>query len=143
MAEIGIVIATDEKTATVAKCKASICDTCTKKSKIGACETCSDREEQAAERCVALNTIGAEIGDKVEYAKNHVANVIFTFVVFLVPVICALIAYLISTLIIDDPGASGRIAVAFFALAMIAAGLYSYKSSKRRCEYTISAILDE
>lgn len=143
MAEIGIVIATDEKTATIEKHKPSICDNCTRKTKIGACDTCSDREEQVTERCVASNIIGAEIGDKVEYVKNHAANAIFALVVFVLPIICALVAYLISTLIIDDPGASGRIAVAFFALAMIAAGLYSYKSSKRRCEYTISAILDE
>lgn len=143
MAEIGIVIATDENTATVERCKTSICDTCSRKNKIGACDTCSDREEQATERCVALNGIGAVIGDKVEYTKNRAANAIFAFVVFAVPLICALAAYLISTLIIDDPGTSGRIAVAFFALAMIAAGVYSYVSSKKRCEYTISAIIDE
>lgn len=143
MAEIGIVIATDENTATVERRKVSICDTCSKKNKIGACETCSDRDEQVAERFVALNSIGAEIGDKVEYTKNRAANAVFAFVVFVVPMICALIAYLISMLIIDDPAASGRTAVAFFALAMIAAGVYSYRVSKRRCEYTISAVLDE
>ena len=143
MANIGIVIATDERTATVERCKTSVCDTCSRKNKIGACDKCADREEQAAERCVEDNSVGAEVGDKVEFVKNRRAGLFFAIVVFAVPMICALVAYLVASMITDDAAVSGRLAILFFAIAMIGAGVYSYKVSKRRCEYMISAVYDE
>lgn len=143
MANLGIVIAIDGNIATVEKCRTSICDICARKNKIGACDTCFDKEEQATVKCLADNSIGAEIGDKVEYVKNRRASFAFAIVVFVAPLICTLVAYLVSSIITDDPGVSGRIAVVFFAIAMVVAGLYSYKVSKRRCEYMISAICDK
>lgn len=143
MANIGIVIATDENVATVEKYKASVCDSCAKKNKIGACDACSDRDETSAERCIAYNSIGAQVGDKVEYSKNRGAGIVFALVVFALPLVCALISYLIAMMLTDDPGTGGRTAVACFAFAMIAVGFYAYKVSKRRCEHTITTILDD
>ncbi len=142
MTKIGTVIATDGNIATVEYYQKTICDSCYKRNKIGACDSCPNRTEQEFEKILAHNKIGASVGDKVEYVEAKSVNFIFTLLTFISPFICALIAYFISALFTQDEPTKIKIFGSCFAVALIPACIYSYKSSKKRCNHTIVSVVE-
>ncbi len=142
MTKQGIVIATDGVMATVQYSVKSKCDTCKKRTKIGACDSCPDYSDRAAVRIVAYNRIGAEVGDTVEYGRAPSENMIFALLVFAFPIVCAVISYFISVLFIDDNAAKSRVALIVFGIATAFACAYSYKHSKKRCDYSINRVVE-
>ena len=142
MAECGIVIATDNEIATIEVSKSSVCSECNKKSKIGACDTCSNKDEIKNERYIAYNQAGATVGDKVEFLRAKGKNAIFAMIVFVLPIVTAILAYFVASNFIEDDTVISKIAITVFFVFMVFAGGYSYFASKKRCDYTITAIIE-
>lgn len=138
----GIVIAVDGDMATIELSENTKCDTCPNRKRIGACESCSDYSDIAQKRFVAKNKIGAEIGDFVEYGRAPSEGLVFTFIVFALPIIAAIMSYFISVLFTDDNDTMARIALATFGVATVLACFFSWKRSKRHCDYLINKVID-
>ncbi len=141
MTKQGRVIATDGTMATIELQEASKCTDCPRRTKVGACEKCPDYSESSSARIVAYNKLGAEVGDTVEFGRAVSENLIFTFLVFALPLIFAVLAYFISVLFVDDNGIKSKIAAAVFVIATAFSCAYSYKRSKTRCEYSIIKVV--
>ncbi len=142
MIKQGIVIATDGGMATLEQFEKKKCDSCPKRTKVGACDGCPDYAENSSARIVAHNKIGAEVGDRVEYCRTFSEDLIFVFLVFGLPIICTILSYFITVLFIDDNSIKTRIALTVFGVATALACIYSYKHSKRRCDYSINRIIE-
>lgn len=143
MAKQGLVVAIEGDMATIESCKSSKCESCTKRTKIGACDACSDNEEKAPDRVVAYNRMGAAIGDKVEYAKTKSSGIILAVISFVVPVIFAMLSYFVCTVFTDNEQIKGRVVAASFAVALLFAGVYSYKLSKKQCDHSVVCVLEK
>lgn len=143
MTKQGTVIATDGAMATIELTEASKCVECPKRTKPGACEKCPDYSESASARIVAYNKIGADVGDKVEFGRSVSENLLFTVLIFALPLISAVLAYFISVLFTDDSGINSKIAAGAFIIATALACAYSYKHSKTRCDYSIIKVVDD
>ena len=141
MTKYGLVVAVDDGVATIEVNNNEICENCTKKKKIGACDSCKDKDESKSERYVAYNPVGACVGDKVEFNKSSGKNFLFTLVVFILPLVVAVLLYFVASNFTDDETTKNKVArIAFFVSMAFAAG-YSYFSSKKRFDHTIVAII--
>ena len=143
MSKKGIVVAKDGNLATVEIYNNQNCLTCMKRKNQIACRACSDYDENPKYSIVAINDNGAEIGNCVSVKESKRQKLILAFVSFVIPVACAVIAYLCMSLISDDEQIRSRVAVISAIIAVIIAGLYSYKVSKSTCDYKIISIEDE
>lgn len=139
MVKKGIVIAVDGKMATIEEIKGSYCFECIDKGSNGGCLNCTKRMQSDFERHISLNEIGAEIGDIVEYTKNFLSNLIFTFVVFVLPILLTVVTYVVVNAVSSNDQLSGRVALAVLAFSMLCVAVYSYKFSKVRCDYKINS----
>ncbi len=139
----GVVVAKDDSLATVEIYNNQNCLTCKKKTNQLACRSCADYDENPTYRVVAINDSGAEIGNRVCVKESKMHKLILALVSFVIPVACAVIAYLCVSLISDDEQIRSRVAVISAIIAVIIAGLYSYKVSKSTCDYKIISIEDE
>lgn len=141
MSKIGIVVAIDNQMATLDCTPASKCDTCPKRSKVGACNICPDFSEHSKSLIVAKNNIGAEVGDKVLYGRALSENMILILAMFVFPFICAIISYYISVLFTDESGIMSKVALTAFVLSTAFSCYYIYKRSGKQCEFTIIDII--
>jgi positive regulator of sigma E activity len=141
MTKQGKVIATDGAMATLELDVVSKCTDCAKRAKPGVCEKCADYSESSSSRVVAYNKLGAEVGDTVEFGRALSENLIFTLLVFALPLVCAVMAYFISVLFIADNGIKTKIVSAVFIIATAFACAYAYKRSKTRCDYSIIKVV--
>ncbi len=143
MIKQGKIIAVDGNKATVEEYEKSLCDTCPKKNKAGACDTCPHKRETDPERVVALNNAHAEVGDIVEYSKSNLAIVLSTLIAVIVPIICYVLSHFIFGLIIENVSTVAKLSLAVLIIGMIAAAVYSYFSSKRRCDHTVMSVIED
>ena len=137
----GLVIAKDGDKATVEIYKNPNCITCDKKSKHGACINCSDYDENGVFRAVALNNACAEVGDSIIVAPSKRQKVLLSIVSFVIPMLCAFIAYFCVSVFTDAERVKSSVAIMAFVIAMIFAAVYSYKISKNSCDYKIVKII--
>jgi positive regulator of sigma E activity len=139
----GVVVAKDGSLATVEIFNNPNCLACKKRTNQLACRSCADYDEKLSYRIVASNEVDAEIGNRVCVKESKKQKLILALVSFVIPVACAVIAYLFMSFISDDEQLISRVAVISAIIAVIIAGLYSYKVSKSACDYKIISIEDE
>ena len=137
MVKKGIVVAADGNMATIEEIRSNYCFDCINTGKSNNCLTCKNREQNVSERHISLNSVDAQVGDVVEYAKNRFANVILSLMTIILPVFLMVITYIVLNLISSDDQLSGRISLGVLAISMIGMALCSYKLSKIRCDYKI------
>ena len=137
MIKKGIVVATDDKFATIEQIDGKFCDECIIKGENNNCLRCGKRSKGTASRCLAENYVGAEIGDIVEYSKNRIAAIIFSLITFVLPIFLMVSTYILLSQITANDQLSGGVALAVLAVSMLCAAVYSYKVTKYRCDYKI------
>ena len=143
MSKKGIVVAKDGSLATVQIFNNSKCLECDKVLNREACQSCAAYDENSTLRALALNDLGAEVGDRVCVAASKRQKVLFGLLSFIIPVVCAGAAYLLLSLFTDDDAIRSKTALIAFVVAMIFAGAYSYKISKTSYDYRITTITEE
>ncbi len=143
MKKQGIVVAKDGNLATVEIYNNLNCLTCSKRKLTNACNSCPDSEDNHTLRVVAANDCGAEIGDRVCVKPGNGQKVILAVVSFIIPVACAIIAYMCTSLFTDDEPLKSRVALISALFAVAVAGAYSYKVSKNICDHKIISIENE
>lgn len=136
----GVVVAKDGGLATVEIYNNPNCLDCKKRTNQVACRSCTDYDEKPSFRIVAMNDNGAEIGDRVRVKESKKQKLILALVSFVIPIVCAVVAYLLMSLLTDDEQTISRVAVISAIVAVMIAGLYSYKVSRNTCDYKIISI---
>lgn len=139
----GVVVAKDGSLATVEIYTNPNCLTCKRKSSQLSCRSCVDYDENHSYRVVAINDCNAEIGNRVCVKESKGQKLVLALVSFVIPVVCAVIAYMCMSFVSEDEQIRSRVAVISAIIAVIVAGLYSYKVSKSACDYKIISIEDE
>jgi hypothetical protein len=139
--KIGKVIATDKSMATIECFPDERCTNCDKYDGKGACERCGLFDGAAVSKVVAYNSIGASVGDFVEYKKSVSESFIFFILVFVLPLISCSIAYLVTAFLTED--AALRLRISLLTLAVVAAisCSFSFKRMKNHCDYSIKKIM--
>ena len=139
----GIVVAREGNLATVQIYNNTNCLTCAKRIKQSACLNCADYDENSTQRVLALNGDAVEIGDIVNVAASKFQKILLYLISFVIPVVFAVIAYMIFSLVTDDEQIKSRAAIIAAVIAIIFAGVYSYKMSKNTCDYKIVSIIEK
>ena len=139
----GVVVAKDGSLATVEIYNNPNCLTCPRRSNLLACRSCTDYDENLSYRIVATNDSNAEIGNRVCVKESKRQKLLLALVSFVIPVACAVAVYMCMSLISDDEQIRSKVAVICAVIAVIIAGLYSYKVSKSTCDYKIISIENE
>ena len=138
-----MIIAKDGGIATVQIYNNPNCLTCKKRLKSGACSSCSDYDESSTSRVLALNGDCVEVGDLVDVVASKAQKMLLSLVSFVIPVVCAALTYLVTSTFTDDAQVMARSAVATAIIAVIIAGIYSYRISKNTCDYKIVSIIEK
>ncbi len=143
MKKQGVIVAKDGNLATVEIYNNKNCLSCSQRKLTNACHSCPDFDENYPLRVIAANDCGAEIGDRVCVKPGNGQKFVLAFVSFIIPVACAIIAYMCMSLFTDDEPLRSRVALISALAAVAVAGAYSYKVSKNICDHKIISIEDE
>ena len=135
-----VVIATDGMFATVETERKSACEGC-HKAEEGGCSVCSLMGSDRKIATKAINTVGAQIGDTVMIESNTSRMLWYAVLVFILPILVALIGWGISSLFTAKLAVQTISAFAGFALSLLGVAIYSKKISTCRCDVEIIEIL--
>lgn len=136
---IGKVIATDKRMATVECFSDESCISCNKRE----CGRCPYFDGATPPRIVAHNSIGATVGELVEYRRSTSESLIFFFFVFALPCVIAVITYFVSALFTDDAVTRTRILLIALVIVTSISCVYSFKRMRNRCDYSVKRILSK
>ncbi len=136
------VVQLDGTRATVEIQRASACDGCHKKEDGGTCSVCTLMGgENPCHRAVAENRLGARVGDTV-YVESPTSKVLgYAFLVFVFPVLSAILGYGIASLISVREPIRLLGALIGFAGAFIGLRIYSAAIANKRVDVVITEIL--
>lgn len=135
-----VVIATDGMFATVETERKSACEGC-HKAEEGGCSVCSLMGSDRKIATKAINTVGARIGDTVMIESNTSRMLWYAVLVFILPILVALIGWGISSLFTAKLAVQTISAFAGFAFSLLGVAIYSKKISTCRCDVEIIEIL--
>ncbi len=115
MKEIGTVVKADKKNIKVRMERKSAC---------GNCNMCGFKQGDMHVDLHCENTVGANVGDKVEMEIETSTVIISASIVYLIPLVCALVGFLIAYLagvseLAQFGGLMIGVAVGFFAIFII------------------------
>jgi len=136
-----IVISTDGAYATVETDRKSACDGCHKQQDGTGCAMCAMMGDKTKLQSRARNPLGAEPGDTVllETATARVLG--YGALVFLAPLVLALLGYLLGGLLPYGAVGQGAAALCGFLAAFAFLWFYSRRVIAQRCDVTIIRIL--
>jgi positive regulator of sigma E activity len=128
--------------ATVEIERASACEGCHKQAEGGSCSVCTLMGgENQRHRAVAENSLGARVGDTV-YVESPTAKVLgYAFLVFVLPVLLAMIGYGIAAIVSEKDPIRLLGALIGFAGAFVGLRIYSATIAKKRVDVVITEIL--
>ena len=134
-----MVIQTEGKIAIVETKRLSACDGCHKQLEGESCSVCSLMGGNTTLTSRADNSIGAQVGDTVEIESDSGRILSYAALVFLAPVVLALLLYFAVS---PFWGGSVALGVAFLGLvlAFIGIGLFSKLVIAKRCDVRIVSI---
>ena len=135
-----VVVATNGMFATVETERKSACDSC-HKAEEGGCSVCSLMGSDRKIATKAINTVGARIGDTVMIESNTSRMLWYAVLVFILPILVALIGWGISSMFTTNITIQTISAFAGFALSLLGVAIYSKKISTCRCDVEIIEIL--
>ena len=136
------VIQTEGRIAIVETKRLSACDGC-HKAEEGGCSVCSLMGGDRKIATKALNSLGAEVGDVVTIESKTTRMLLYGLLVFILPIIIALLAWGISSQITSNIAIQTVSAFCGFALALAGVALYSKKVLACRCDVEITEILEK
>lgn len=137
------VIATDGEYATVETERTSACEGCHKSDDGKGCSVCSLMGSQRKISTRAINRIGAQVGDTVSIEARTDRVMGYAALVFLLPLVLALVGYGIASLFTASTvwravGAGAGLAITFMGLFF-----YSRALQTKKCEIEITEILQK
>lgn len=137
------VVAVDGKIATVETTRISACDGCHKKEE-GGCSVCSLMgASKKTIRARAANEIGAVVGDRVLVESSSGRMLWYAALVFLLPVLVTIGAWLFAAAFTDLLGWQIAAAGVAFVLTFVGIAIYSKMLERKKCDVTIVEILTE
>ena len=143
MKTIATVTAVNGSLATVETQRTSACEGCHKSEDGKGCSVCSLMGGDRKISTKADNRIGAEIGDRVTIESATGRMLWYAGLVFLLPLVIALVAYGVSTLFTTI--AVWRLLGALIGFAGTFAGIFAYSKyiQKNRCDVIITEIVQK
>ncbi len=139
----GVIIATDGNLATVEINNNPGCVSCSKRYVQGACGSCAHYDSAQTTRVIAINDAAAAVGDRVCIARSKRQKLFLFMMSFVIPIVCAVLAYFCLSLFTDADRVKSGAAIAAAVIAMIIAGLYSYKIQQIKCDYKIISVIKD
>lgn len=137
----GVVISIDGRYAVVATERRAACEGCHKRGEGGECSVCSLLGGESRLDTRALNRAGAKVGDTVELESSSGRMLWYAALVFLLPCILGILAYMAVGALTESEALRSLCAVGGFALGLIGAALYSKFVAGARVDVVVSAVL--
>lgn len=138
-----VVIAVEDRVATIKLNRKSACEGCHKSEDGKGCSVCSllgaDREFTAT----AKNPIGARVGDRVEVETESSRVLFYAALVFLLPLLCALLFWGIATIFTDQMHWKLLTALLGFIASFAGVWFYSERIRKNQQDIVIVSVLEK
>lgn len=143
MQTIAIVKETEGKVATVETERTSACEGCHKMAENGGdgCAVCSLMGSGSKITAKAKNEIGAEVGDLVTVESATSKVLFYASLVFLVPLIVAVVAWGVAFLFTKSALCAGLSMMVGFVGTFLVLRIYSNAVRKRECDVEIMEII--
>lgn len=139
--QVGLVVDTEGDIATVSFMRASACEGCHRHAE--GCSACSLLGGDRRHTTRVKNPIGARPGDRVRVAAPEGRLVAYAALVFLFPILLALLAYLIGAAVWGGSSMpAGLLAAGGFLLAILVIILVSARVAKKPPEAEIIALIN-
>ena len=135
-----VVVATNEKFATVEAERKSACDGC-HKAEEGGCSVCSLMGGDRKIATKALNLVGAKVGDVVTIESRSTRMLWYGLLVFILPIVVALLSWGISSQFTENIAMQTISAFVGFVFSLLGVAIYSKKVLACRCDVEIVEIL--
>ena len=135
------VIKVDGEVAVVEVERKSACDGCHKNETGDGCSICSLTGGNRKFSSKALNKIGAKVGDIVEIESSSSRVLLYSALVFLLPVIVGIAFYFLANGAWHKELYSYIALVVGFAVSFAAVWVYSHIVGKKRCDIEIIKVL--
>lgn len=139
----GVVISVDGKYAVVATERRAACEGCHRRGESGECSVCSLLGGESRLDTRALNRAGAHVGDKVELESNTGRMLWYAALVFLLPCVLGIMAYIAVRGLTQSEAWRSVAAIGGFVIGLIVAALYSKLVAGGRDDIFVSAVLDK
>ena len=143
MEQIGFVKEIIDNRAKVEVARANMCEGCSKKECSGECTVQDMFVSNKKVTVVANNEVGAKVGDKVLIQSETSTILKYAAIVFLVPTILFIAAYLITINLSKNENLSLIVSIATFILCFVFIGIYEKIVSKRRSSVDIIKVIGE
>lgn len=137
----GRVVSLDGRYAVVATERRAACDGCHKREEDGTCSVCTLLGGERLDTR-ALNRAGAKVGDTVALESSSGRMLGYAALVFLLPCVLAIAAYLISSRFTGSETLLALSALGGLALGLAAAALYSKFCARDRVDVVITEIIN-
>ncbi len=134
------IVETDGEYAVVEISRKTMCDGCHKKEEGEECSACLSFGDKSA-KAKALNKIGARVGDVVEVSAKSGRIIMYSAVLFLVPIIVAFVAYFIALEKTADNATI--IALTGFIVSFAVSCILLEKAAKKKPDLTVTRKIDE
>ena len=135
------VIEVNGKTATVETVRTAACEGCHKMADGGECSVCSLMGSNRKLRAKADNSFGARPGDRVEVETATSRVLLYSALVFLLPVLVAALGWWIASLLTDSMPLMGLGALIGFGLSFVILRVISGVLQKKQCDVVITGII--
>ncbi len=129
--------------AVVEAIRSSACEGCHKNADGESCSVCTLMGGERSFTSVADNSLGAEVGDIVMVESETRRVLFYAVLVFLLPLVVAILGYGIGVLCELSSGIRALCAAIGFCLCFAGLYVYSKRISKRRCDVVITEILQK
>ncbi len=137
------VIAVQDQNATIQLNRKSACDGCHKQEDGKDCSVCSLLGGDRSFTASAWNAVGAEVGDKVAVETGGGRVLFYAALVFILPIAIALLAFGISSFLVDSLQRQLLIAFIAFALTFVGIWIYSERIRKNKHDIVIVSVLEK
>lgn len=136
------VISLEGSAAVVETSRVSACEGCHKSENGEGCSVCTLMGGNRQFRAKAENRVGAKVGDRVIIESRTGRMLWYAVLVFLLPIVLAIVFYVAATLLTDST--AWQIGCALFGFAATFAGLFLYSKSvqKTRLDIEITELID-
>ena len=137
------VIEANGKTAIVEAERKSACDGCHKQAEGNSCTACALLGGNKTVRATAKNSIGANVGDMVEIESSSAKMLLYAFLIFILPLLVAVIAYITVISLKQSEGVGLLFGAIGFAAVMLIDVILSKSIAKNTCDINIVKIISK
>ena len=135
------VLSVENNVAVVEVERKSACDGCHKNESGEGCSICSLTGGNRKFSAKALNNVGAKVGDTVEIASASSRVLLYSALVFLLPLVVGIVFYFVANAIFTVELYNYLALVLGFVISLAFVWLYSQKVSKKRFDVEIVRVI--